>query len=298
MLVFLGIVLKKIRLIDRTFMDSASRLVFNIALPTMLFFGVANTDIQSVLNVRYLLFALAGTLVTFVLLSLGSIWVVKNRRDRGVFVQGAFRANLAIVGLAFVLNAYGEQGLALASVFISVVTISYNILSVYTLSASLSQSRLNPLKLILDIAKNPLIIGIVLGIIANLTQLPIPEVLATSGQYLGALTLPLALICIGGSLSLAEMKSSSVESLVAVFAKLVLVPLVIVYPAYLFGFSKIELGVLFLMVASPTAAASYVMVNALGGNSRLAANIIVISTLASLVTVSFGLALLKQQGLV
>lgn len=297
-LVFLGIVLKRLKLIDSTFMDSASKLVFNVALPTMLFVSVVKTDIRTVFNGSYLMTILVGTLITFVLLSLLAKWVVKNPRDRGVFVQGAFRSNLAIIGLAFCLNAYGEAGLAMASIIISVITVAYNILSIYTLSASLKQGRLDPGGMAIDIAKNPLIIGILAGVVVNLAEIPVPNFLMTSGEYIAYMTLPLALICIGGTLSLAEFKSTSSESLIAVLAKLVFVPAVIVYMAYLYGFGKMELGILFLMVGSPAAAVSYVMVQAMGGNSKLAANIVVIGTLASLFTVSFGLVLLKQLGVV
>lgn len=297
-LVFLGVVLKRFGMIDYAFTDTASKLVFNVALPAVLFFAIANVDIWAVLNPAYLALVLGGTFVVFLLLSLLSRWVVTIPQDRGVFVQGAFRSNLAIVGLAFVINAYGDEGLALASIFVSFVTIFHNVLSVYTLNASLNQGELSFTDVVVDIAKNPLIMGILAGILVNLTGMPIPVFLQTSGDYVGYLALPLALICIGGTLSFAEFKNSSTESLVAVFAKLILVPLVIVYPAYLWGFSKIEMGVLFLMVASPTAAAAYIMVKGMGGNAKLTANIILISTLGSLITVSFGLAFLKRLGVV
>lgn len=295
-LVFLGIALKKLKLIDGAFMDNASRLVFLVALPSMLFVSMVKADIRAVFNGPYLGVVLAGTLLTFVLLSLLAKWVVTNPRDRGVFVQGAFRSNLAIVGLAFCLNAYGEEGLAKASIFISVVTVAYNILAIYTLNASLKASRPSLADLVLDIVKNPLIVGIVAGILVNIAGLSVPGFVITSGEYVAYMTLPLALICIGGTISFAEFKNSSRVSLIAVFAKLIAVPLIIFYMAYLWGFEKMDLGVLFLMVASPSAAASYVMVQAMGGNSKLAANIVVISTLGSLCTVSFGLALLGQMG--
>jgi len=297
-LVFLGVLLKRLQVIDQSFTDTASKIVFNVALPAVLFFGVANTDIRSVLNPAYLSLAALGTLATFVMISLLSRRVVSDPRDRGVFVQGAFRSNLAIIGLAFVINAYGEQGLALGSIFISVVTVLYNILSIYTLRASLKQGSIGFVQMVVDITKNPLIVSIFAGVLANLVQLPIPDFVQRSGEYIGYLSLPLALICIGGTLSFSEFKSSSTESLVAVFAKLILVPLIVVYPAYLWGFTKMEMGVLFLMVASPTAAAAYIMVKGMGGNDKLAANIILISTLGSLVTVSFGLAFLKRAGVV
>ena len=74
------------------------------------------------------------------------------------------------------------------------------------------------------------------------------------------------------------------------------VPLMLTAGGYGLGFRTTELGVLFLMSSAPTAAASYVMVRAMGGNSDLAANIIVLTTLGSLLVTSVGVALLRSQG--
>lgn len=298
LLVFLGIMLKKLRVIDDSFTDAASKLTFLVAMPTMLFMSMINTDIRSVINGAYLLYALIGTLVLFFIFSVLTPLFVKERRDRGVFIQGAFRANLAIVGLAFCFNAYGDIGLAKASILMSVMTILYNILSVYTLTTSLSSEGVKASRVLRNIAKNPLIIGLVAGIACSLLAVPLPVVLTTGGEYVARMTLPLALICIGGAMSLDEFKNSSSVSTIAVVSKLIIVPIAMVYPAYLFGFEAIDLGVLFLMVSAPTAAASYIMVQGMGGNGKLAANIVVISTLASVITVSFGLAALKQAGIV
>ena len=298
LLVFLGIMLKNLRVIDDNFTNAASKLTFVVAMPTMLFMSMISTDIRSVINGAYLLYALTATIVLFLVFSLLTPLIVKERRDRGVFIQGAFRANLAIVGLAFCFNAYGDLGLAKASILMSVMTILYNILSVYTLTTSLSNERVKASRLLKNIAKNPLIIGLVAGIICSLLAVPLPAVLTIGGEYIARMTLPLALICIGGAMSLAELKNSSSASTIAVTCKLIIVPIAIVYPAYLLGFTGMDLGVLFLMVSAPTAAASYIMVQGMGGNGKLAANIVVISTLASVITVSFGLAALKQIGVV
>ncbi len=297
-LVLLGIVLKRLGVIDEAFTHTASRLVFVVAMPTMLFMSMINTDIRSLINLAYLGYGLASTLLVFVVYSLLTPLIVKDRRDYGVFIQGAFRGNLAIVGLAFCFNAYGHVGLATASLLMSVMTILYNLLSIYTLSASLSDERVNLSELMTNIAKNPLIIALVAGMICSLLNIPFPQFMVTSGEYVARMTLPLALICIGAAMSFAELKNSSTAATMAVFAKLIITPVAIVYPAYLFGFEGMQLGVLFLMVSAPTAAASYIMVQAMGGNGKLAANIVVISTLASVITVSVGLAFLKQVGVV
>lgn len=297
-LVLLGILLKKFEVVDDAFTLAASRLVYLVAMPTMLFMSMINTDIRAVVDGPYLVFAVCGSLIIFAVASLLSPVLVKERQDRGVFIQGTFRSNLAIVGLAFCFNAYGAPGLARASILMSVLTILYNLLSVYTLSASLSIERVRISKVSIGIIKNPLIAALVIGMVFNLLAVPIPGVARTSGEYVARMTLPLALISIGSALSFSELKNSNSVSLMAVFAKLIVVPVFLTYSAYLWGIRGMDLGILFLMVGSPTAAASYIMVQNMGGNAKLAASIVVISTIASLVTVSFGLAVLKQIGVI
>lgn len=293
LLVTLGVLLKYWKVIDDHFMDKASKLVFVVALPVLMFMSMVKTDMQTVLNPSLLLMSSLATILVFVLLTLLAPYLVKNSRERGVFIQGAFRGNTAIVGLAFCFNAYGNNGLAKASILMSILSLIYTILSVYILSATLSDEKIKFRKIIVSVFKNPIIISIILGMGVNFIGIPIHGMLMKSGEYIAQLTLPLALICIGGTLSLAEMKSSSFVAWNAVIAKLIITPALIVVIAYLCGFSQIDIGILFLMVSTPTAAASYVMVQAMNGNGKLAANIVVLSTLASLLTVSIGLVILK-----
>lgn len=297
-LVFIGIGLKLTKLIDEGFMNMASKLVFMVSLPALLFMSVMSADIKTLLNPLLLGVSIGGTLIIFVLLSLSAKLLVKEKREQGVYIQGAFRSNLAIIGLAFCMNAYGQEGLAKASILMSVLTLLYNVLSIYTLSASLSKESTKFSAIAISIAKNPLMIAIVAGLIFNVANIPFHPVLTRSGEILAQMTLPLALVCIGGTISFAELKLSSQIASYATIAKLVVTPALLVYFAYLWGFEGIDLGVLFLLVSAPTAAASYVMVQAMGGNAKLAANIIVISTLGSLITVSLGLVILQGLNLV
>lgn len=296
-IVFFGALFKRLALIDDNFIDVASRLVFTVALPLLLFISIVQADLQQVLNLELLWLGVVGTLLCFVALSVMAAWVVDSPRDRGVFVQGSFRSNLGIIGLAFCVNTYGETGLAAASVFMAALTLLYNVLSVYTLNQSLYHDRGNKLlPVLLGVVKNPLILSILAALLVSFTRLPVPGVLLDTGEYFARLTLPLALLCIGGTLSVQGVRQSSGVAAWAIVAKLVLTPVILVLAAAALGIRGMELGILFLMVSSPTAAASYVMVKALRGNTVLAANIVVGSTLASLLTVSLGLALLKSAG--
>ncbi|MEI6894147.1 MAG: AEC family transporter [Colwellia sp.] len=292
-MVVLGSILKYFRLIGSAFIDQASMLVFKISLPVLLGMSMVRTDIATVFDLVTIANASLSTLLVFVLLTLTASIFVKNPRDKGVYVQGAFRGNLAIVGLAFCANLYGDAGIAKASIVMSILSLVYNVLSIYTLTTTLTEKKLNLITMLISLVKNPLIIGIVLGITINLLHIPIHPVLMKTGDYLAQLTLPVALLCIGASLSFADMKDTKVITSAAVIAKLIITPIIITYIAYASGFSKMDLGILFLMCSTPTAAASYVMVKAMKGNETLAANIIVISTIGSLFTVSVGLAGLR-----
>lgn len=116
-LVLLGLVLRRTKLINEVFVQQASNLVFRATMPVMIAVGLMKTDISTAFDVQ------AGILFTlFSVVSFGLIWVwarlrVEPRVDRGVYVQGAFRHNCGMVGLALVVNQYGEAGLGIASFF-------------------------------------------------------------------------------------------------------------------------------------------------------------------------------------
>lgn len=299
LMVFLGVFFKRSGLINDNFIQVSSRLVFTITLPTLLFLSIIKTDIRQVVNVPLLLLGAVSTCAVFGILSVFAPMFVSSPRDRGVFVQGGFRGNLGIVGIAFCANAYGPEGLAAASMLMAVLTLLYNVLSVYTLNRSLLSGAGQGFgAIVMGVVKNPLIIAIVLALVLNIAEIQFHNIVLSTGEYFAKMTLPLALLCIGGTLSMQGLRQSTSVAAIAVVAKLVIAPVFICYAGYLYGFRDMDLGILFLMASSPTAAASYVMVQALKGNGVLAANIVVISTLLSLLSVSVGLVLLKSNGLI
>jgi malonate transporter len=298
-LVFIGIWLKWRGKIDDAFTAKASYIVFNLALPVLMFAAIVRTDIAQIGNPRLIGFALLVALVSFFSLWFGSRKLISDRQNLGVFVQGCFRSNLGILGLAFCVTTFADEGLAVGALLLAVITPLYNVLSIYALThAANEESQLDWLALSRDVISNPLIVAIVLALPFAYWQITLPEVMMRSIDYLAAMTLPLALICIGGSLSFSALKQTQWISWAAVIIKLLLMPVLVSITAYLLGFRGVELGCLILMFASPTAAASFVMVRAIGGNHTLAANIIALTTLISLFTVSIAIYLLKVFALI
>lgn len=289
----LGILLMRIGLLTDAFIEAGTRLVFTIALPSLLFLSIARTRITEQANLPLIAFGIVMTIVVYLLLEWYARARITPERDRGVVVQGIFRSNMGVIGLAYCVNAYGEPGLLAASLYLGLVTIVFNILSVITLSRSL-QRRQGAWRIVRGIVTNPLIIGIVLALPISWFGLRLPPILQQSTQYLADLTLPLALLCTGAALNFRSLREEIGNTLQVTVGKLVVIPVVFTLGALAVGFRGIDLGIVMLMASAPTAAASYVMVRAMGGNATLAANIVALTTLGSLFTTSLGVMLLRS----
>jgi predicted permease len=241
------------------------------------------------------MFIYAGTFFTYGLSWFVSLFITKDPKDKGSFIQGAFRGNYVIVGLAIINNLFGTEGLSQASLFLAFVLPAYNILAVIALSEPMRhENSANFLKVFTEIVKNPLIIAVVLSTAAALLSIDFPEPIIRSLDYLGSLSLPLALIGIGGSLKISEAVKASKMSVVASLLKIFFAPLTLTIIAFYLGYSGTTLVIMFIIFGCPTAVATYVMAGAMGCNSRLAGDIVALTTMGSVLTLSAGLYILKS----
>jgi predicted permease len=296
LILVLGIFLYQVQLINDNFIDVASKLVFNVTLPALLFISISKTKLSSDTDFSLVIYAMLAVVATYILLEVITSKMIPDKGDRGVVIQGAFRSNMGIIGLAYCVNAYGDSVFSVASIYLGGVTVLYNILSVICLNRSMDakKSIANTLK---GIAKNPLILAIVAALIFSATGLTLPSTLHKAGDYFAQMTLPLALLCAGASLSFKAMQKDITIAMISSVGKLIFIPVIITFGGYLLGYRGMELGVLFLMSSAPSASASYIMVRAMGGNATLAANIIVITTIASLLSTSIGVTVLRSLNL-
>lgn len=295
LLLLLGWGLKRLGYLNEAFCAEASRTVFLVSLPLLLFLGILNGSADYSAQSALLAAGIGSTLLIFVSAEWAAARWVGQTADKGVFVQGVFRGNLAIIGLSLCANAYGAAGLAVAAVYTGVLTILYNILAVITLSRHQGR-RLRWGGMLLAILKNPLIIGIAAAMLVQQSGLNVPQPLLSTAKYLGGLALPLALLCAGASFNPKSLLGAGDISLWASAGRLLFAPLLAVAVGWALGLRGLHMGVLFLMSAAPVAAASYVMTRALGGNAEAAANILGLTTAASTLTTSLGIVLMRWAG--
>ena len=291
LIIGLGILLKRIGWITDAFAKTGSDLVFNLTLPCLLFVNIATTNLTAQFPTLLLVFAGSVMTVAFVVFHMLA-YGITNKFARGAFVQGACRGNMAIVGLALSVNAFGESALALASMYLAVLVVPLNIFSILTLYYH--QEKTPSVKAVAySVLTNPLAIAITLAIVVALLPIQLPKLLLDTGNYLAQMTLPLALLCVGATIRWQEFRSSKILYW-AISSKIVLIPFVATSLGFYLGLRGEQLGVLFMMTAAPTAAAAYPTIRSIGGDYHLTAAIIAGSTLMSIITSTLGLFLLRE----
>ena len=197
-------------LADGKLTKQANAIVFKIFLPCMLFYNVYQSDIGSEIHsrIRLCIWAAGGLLILFVLLCLIVPRIVTQENQQGVVIQGIFRSNYVIFGVAVVQNMYGPKSTTTAAILSAILVPMYNFLAVVALSIFGEKRENDWKKIILDIIKNPLIISSVLGIIFSLLGIRLPTAVDTTVQDLAKLSTPIAFMILGGDLDFSKVKGN------------------------------------------------------------------------------------------
>lgn len=299
-IMIIGQFLKRIGIIDIPFANIANKFVFKICLPCLLFQDLAVTNIRENFDLSYVGFCFLATLSSILVIWFLAKKLLKDKTEVGAFVQCSYRSSAAILGIAFIQNIYGTSGMAPLMIIGSVPL--YNIFAVIILtfesnSAENMNSTDNIKRAFVNILKNPIIIGIFLGLIASYFNLDFPKMIDKTINNLAVMTSPLALISIGaafeGKKALAKIKSTAVASSI----KLIVLAAIFIPLAVYFGFRDQKLIALVIMLASPCTPTAYIMAKNMDGDDVLASSIIVTTTFFSSITLTFWIFILRAFGL-
>ena len=297
LLLALGYFLRRSGQIDAHFCDQASKIVFRYSLPALLFFSIYGNKVDFSSQIPLIAAGAVASLILFFGAELVAARTRMAATDKGVFVQGVYRANTMIAGLAFIANAYGAEGVAVGAVYGGAMTLLYNVLAVVTLNQNVAGSRRVQMAFFgRDLVSFRVMFAILVALAAKAIALPVSPLLVQTGGYLAAIALPLALICAGATLNVQSLFSVSNIALWSSMGRLIAAPVIAVLVGLAFGLQGLNMGVLFMMMATPVAAASYVMAKAMGANEVAAANIIGITTVGAMPIAAGGIALLRAVG--
>lgn len=295
--ILLGGFLKRIGLLTEGFTTVADKFVFKVALPAQLFLDIATMDIRSAFSGKFVLFCMAATTCMF-----AACWIIgaiflKDKSMVGAFAQASARGSAAILGIAFVENIYGSSGMTPMMIVAAVPL--FNIYSVIILSVCSAEGKLNAAvlkKTLIGVVTNPIILGIVAGMIWSLLGLPWPTILNKSVGYIANTATPLALLVLGATFKGREALQKIGPTMAAAFLKLVAIPAAIFPVAIRMGFRGSELVAIMIMLASPTTVTCFIMAKNMHNDEILSASVVMTATLLSSVTLTLWVFLIRTLG--
>jgi predicted permease len=282
-----GYFARKIHFVAPEFLSQMNRFVFQFLLPLMLFQDIRETYQGDFSNIKMISYAVAGIFGIILLTTVIIRLTVKRKGQQGSMIQGIYRSNFLIYGFPLAKAMYGEEAVGDIAMLMAIVIPIYNVAAVIvlTLHSEHRSEKIIFTKLIKDIVTNPLIIGSFLGIIFGAADIKFPHFLEQPVAQLSGIATPLALFVMGGEFRFGRLKHNYGKAVTATVARLIIIPVVMIYICIHAGFRGSELAVFISLFATPTAVVSYIMADNMGNDGELAAQIVVLTTVASCLTI-------------
>ena len=287
LMMIIGFTAKKLKFIGPEFVTQATKFVFRISLPAMIFSKVAAIDLSTGIELSQLylmVFCGVGVFVAYLISKLvAKIYLKEAINNRGyvagAFMQGAFRSNYMIIGYPVLLNLFGDDIIVNMALVTLVVIPAFNVISIIALTQpNQHASSKKYITILINVAKNPLIIGIILGFVSSYLKVDYPLYIDSFITMTGNLAPPLALVAIGAFFHFDDFKDTLKNVLGVVTLKLVLIPILMTGLAYLLGFSDMNIILIAVLFGGPSAVSSFAMSSEMGGDAVLSGNIVILTS--------------------
>lgn len=274
-----GFFLTHKRVLSERFISEANRFVFQFPLPFLIFIGIVKSGLKSTGCLPIAAVTVPSLVVMCIALVVAKI--ARYKGDKlGSFVQSTFHGNVTYVGFAVLFYMFGEEGLGKGSLLAGTLILFNNALAIVILAITSGRHQ-SPFKIALSIVRTPIIMATFAAIIFVLLRLSMPAVIMKSLEIVANISLPLALIIIGGSISPAMLRKTFRPAVITTVLKCFILP-GIAFLFYRMCSPDISRAVpAMVLLATPTAITTYIMARELGGDAELASGCITLSTFAS-----------------
>jgi len=271
--------------LNRPVWDGAERLVYFVLFPALLFETIVRSPLTFGAAAPLAASGFALTAVGALLaLALGT-WPGVDARMHASAAQTAFRFN-SYIALALAARVGGAEGLAQMALILSVCVPLCNVAAVWPLARHGGHGYLR------ELARNPLIIATVAGLVCNGIGLRLPEWLATTMSRMGAAALPVGLMAVGAGLTFGALREAPRLAAALLGIRHVVLPALAVALALFAGFAPAQQALLVTFAALPTASSAYVLAVRLGGHGPYVAGMVTVSTLLAMAGLPLALSAL------
>ncbi len=296
-LLALGFVARKRKLITPEGISSMNSLIYNILLPAMLIINIfESTDVGEgfVGLFVYMVIWLVAITVTAALIVPRLI----KKESVSAFTASIIRGNYAIYGLPLAQSVLPAE---VVPDFVSLLVPGILVSNILTLIIcelwADNKKKFSLFKFLKKVFSAPIVCAVIIALILKYSGIILPEFLTTSLSFLSGATTPIAFLCLGASFTFMSVKNNIKLISTATIIKLVILPALILIPAvFYFGFSNIQIVVLICIFATPTAATGSAMVKELNGDFKLIGEITMFTAIFSIITIFlivYGLRLIE-----
>lgn len=324
LLALLGIFLKRRGMIGETFVTQGNKVIFYFAIPTTIFNHIHRADLSAVFDLRFLVFNSLWLVVFFLAIWILAAKFMRDKNSVSSFVNSAYRSSLSVVAppllwlMFYVGNNPGiDENILPKGILAVSVLLIISYATAATLFAVHDSKKGGVFGIFVAIAKNPVVIGVVIGLVFNMLGWTLTSDVLYPTYYegyavykiistatfasntvtaLAALVMPLAMICVGGNLAFRGFDSKFKYAVISTVIKLFVMPIAAVIVAYLFGFRDSDLTIIMILNALPMAVGAYVMQAELGGDSYIGASVLMLTMTLSAFTLTLFIFLFRVFG--
>ncbi len=288
----LGMLLGKTDLMDKKFALDMNTFVFRVLMPINIFLSTSKNIHMSAPFLRLALFAVISILATCLISAL--FYRKRNIGDKQktVLIQASFRANFGLFGIALSNSLLGSESQGITEGLMLFTIPLYNILTIILFSAY-GEEKSSIKDIVINILKNPLVLGILFGYIANVINLTLPALIENPLRNLSSAASPLALVALGSGFTVGDRGKYGKYLDLAIISRLLIVPVIFLGLALMLGFRGEYMVALLCLLASPVAVASYTMAETMGQDGKLAGQILAYTSVFCAFSLSFFIYILK-----
>jgi len=295
LMVSLGFCLKAIGVLPKEIIKPLNKIVFRVFLPILLFLNIYKISDFGDLSFGYIIYMTVAIILIFLISFPLSAILTKDRRRRAVLIQSSFRSNCALIGLPLSVSLVGDAGAAAVSLLSAVSIPLFNILAVIALTVYDPSGRKPTVgKVLLGIVKNPLIIGVALGLVAlgarqafvaldidfRLSDItPLYSVI----NDLSKCATPIALLALGAQFEFSSVKNMKMEIISGTLMRTLIFPLICIGVALFLipGLESAHYAAYVGVFATPLAVSTVPMAQEMGSDEELAGQLVIWTTIAS-----------------
>lgn len=293
---FIGMFVRRCGLLNETDVKKLNTLVYHVFFPVLMFSNLYGEEISGVVTAKMMEFAVLAVLGIYGLTVCVVMKIEKNQKTRGAMIQAIYRSNFVIMGIPIVSNIYGGEHLLLPSVMITVIVPIYNVLAVLTLEI-FRGGKPSVRHILLQVIKNPLILGALTGLASVLINLKLPEMLESVVSSMSSAATPLALLTLGAFFDLKSVSKRMKDITICVAGRLIVVPFIALTAGILLGFRDIELVTLIAIFTAPSAVSSFPMAQEMGSDAELAGDTVIFSSAFACLTMFLWIFAIKSLGM-